>query len=64
MFVGEVICLGLTGEDCDKVTVVADGNTCESIAGAAGIPLSTLLANNPNVDSGCSNIYVGEVSPD
>ncbi|KAK7688038.1 hypothetical protein QCA50_008408 [Cerrena zonata] len=61
LFIGETICLGLTGEDCSTVAVVQDGDTCATITSAAGIQLSTLLANNPNVDANCDNIYVGEV---
>ncbi|KAK7444803.1 hypothetical protein VKT23_015120 [Stygiomarasmius scandens] len=58
---GEVLCLGLLGEDCTTTTVVESGSGCDAIAGAAGIALSTLLHNNPNVAGGCSNIYPGEV---
>ncbi|PSS37404.1 hypothetical protein PHLCEN_2v768, partial [Hermanssonia centrifuga] len=54
------LCLGITGQDCDVVQVVEDGDSCAVIAGNAGVELSVLLANNPNVNSECSNIYVGE----
>ena len=56
------LCLGLVGQDCSTVAVVQAGDSCEGIAGTAGIPSTTLLANNPNVQSDCSNIYPGEVS--
>ncbi|TCD71388.1 hypothetical protein EIP91_010094 [Steccherinum ochraceum] len=58
---GEVICLGVEGQDCTTVHVIAEGEFCFEIAGNAGISLDTLLANNPNVNSDCSNIGVGEV---
>ncbi|THG94856.1 hypothetical protein EW026_g6694 [Hermanssonia centrifuga] len=58
---GEPLCLGITGQDCDVVRVVEDGDSCAVIVGDAGVELSVLLANNPNVNSECSNIYVGEV---
>jgi len=61
LFPGENICLGITGQDCDIVHVVQQGDFCQGIADAAGTDLDTLLANNPNVASDCSNIYVGEV---
>ena len=53
--------MGVTGQDCDEVHVVAEGDFCASIAAAADIELSTLLANNPNVDADCTNIGIGEV---
>jgi len=61
LFAGEVICLGNVGEDCTTVHLVATGDFCSAIAGAAGIPLQTLLANNPQVYASCANIYPGEV---
>ncbi|OBZ77203.1 hypothetical protein A0H81_01620 [Grifola frondosa] len=61
LFVGEDLCLGITGQDCTVVHVVQSGDFCASIAEAADIDLSTLLANNPNVDTDCTNIYLGEV---
>lgn len=56
------LCLGIQGQDCSTVIVIQSGDLCTSIAQNAGIPLSTLLSNNPNVNSDCSNIYPGEVS--
>ena len=41
--------------------VVQAGDTCAAIAQAAGTTLDILLANNPNVNPGCSNIRPGEV---
>ncbi|KJA16071.1 hypothetical protein HYPSUDRAFT_47701 [Hypholoma sublateritium FD-334 SS-4] len=59
--VGEVLCLGLVGQDCTDVHVVASGDACDTIASQAGINTTVLLANNPNVNAACSNIYPGEV---
>ncbi|KAI0003810.1 hypothetical protein BJV74DRAFT_764107 [Russula compacta] len=59
--VGEVLCLGLVGQDCSTVTVLHAGDSCSAIADAAGIPVTTLLSNNPNVFSNCTNIYPNEV---
>ncbi|KAH9065550.1 hypothetical protein EDB87DRAFT_1554630 [Lactarius vividus] len=61
IFPDELLCLGLEGKDCTTVTVVQSGDTCSAIASAAGISVATLLANNPNIDGGCSNIYPDEV---
>ncbi|PAV18213.1 hypothetical protein PNOK_0669900 [Pyrrhoderma noxium] len=61
LFVGEILCLGIVGQDCSTTTVVQEGNTCPSIEAAASIPASTLFNNNPNINADCSNIYPGEV---
>ena len=60
--VDQTICLGITGQDCTTTyTVQSEGETCDDIAQAAGIDTTTLLANNPNVNEGCTNVGVGEV---
>ena len=41
--------------------MVQNGDTCDAIVNAMGIDKTTLLANNQNLDSGCSFIYAGEV---
>ncbi|KAG1727104.1 hypothetical protein EDB19DRAFT_1929872 [Suillus lakei] len=61
LFVGEVLCLGITGQDCNVTHVMQTGDTCYSVATAAGIPINTLLTNNPNVNTICTNVYPGEV---
>ena len=53
--------MGVVGQDCTTTHTVVSGDLCTSIASAAGIDASTLLANNPNVNSDCSNIYPDEV---
>ncbi|KAI0329338.1 hypothetical protein GY45DRAFT_1253110 [Cubamyces sp. BRFM 1775] len=63
LYPGEVLCLGREGQDCRDVHTVQPGDTCSDIAEDAGTTLEILLANNPNVDPGCTNIYPGEVSP-
>ncbi|KAH9846902.1 hypothetical protein C2E23DRAFT_863722 [Lenzites betulinus] len=59
--VGEALCLGIIGHDCDVTHVVVSGDTCEKIATEAGTTFDIILANNPNVNSDCSNIGIGEV---
>ncbi|KAF9558198.1 hypothetical protein CPC08DRAFT_709825 [Agrocybe pediades] len=58
---GEVLCLGLQGQDCTSIHVVQEGDFCASIAAGAGISIGDLLFDNPNVNAVCSNIRVGEV---
>ena len=43
--------------------MASDSETCDSIAQKAGTSFANLRENNPNIDSGCTNIYVGEVRP-
>ncbi|KAI0801501.1 hypothetical protein C8Q74DRAFT_496827 [Fomes fomentarius] len=59
--IGEPLCLGLIGQDCQVVHVVESGDSCVAIADAAGTTFDILLANNPNVNSECTNIRPGEV---
>lgn len=61
IFPSQVICLRRACLSCSTVHVVAPGDTCTSIASAAGISVPTLIASNPNLDSGCTNVYPGEV---
>ncbi|KAH7912658.1 hypothetical protein BJ138DRAFT_1134591 [Hygrophoropsis aurantiaca] len=61
LYVGELICLGLTGQDCNVTYTMQANDTCDSIAANAGIPLNTFLTNNPEVNPICSNIYPTEV---
>ena len=61
LFVNEILCLGLVGQDCTTVAVVKSGDTCDSIAVTAHTSLATLLANNPNINAKCTNLHLGEV---
>ena len=58
----KLLCLGRTGQDCTTNHEVGTGEFCAEIASNAGTALSTLLANNANVNSDCSNLRLGEVS--
>ena len=56
------LCLGKSeDQDCQNVVVVQPGDSCISIATAAGIPAWTLMVNNPNLSWYCRNIKFGEV---
>ncbi|KAG7441628.1 uncharacterized protein BT62DRAFT_1011428 [Guyanagaster necrorhizus] len=61
LVLGEVLCLGIIGQDCTDTYVVVSGDNCVAIAAAENTTYDVLLANNPNVDSTCTNIYPGEV---
>lgn len=58
---GEELCLGYAGKDCITTYVVKPDDTCTDIASAAGINTTILKMNNPQINSDCSNIYIGEV---
>ncbi|KIY64069.1 carbohydrate-binding module family 50 protein [Cylindrobasidium torrendii FP15055 ss-10] len=59
---GEPLCLGEVGHDCQDTYVISSGDGCWAISQTFGIGLDILLANNPNVASDCSNIYPNEAS--
>ncbi|KIJ05793.1 hypothetical protein PAXINDRAFT_103632 [Paxillus involutus ATCC 200175] len=61
IYVGEILCLGLTGQDCQTTYVVQSGDTCVGIAGSYNISENTLLTNNPNLNQICTNLYPDEV---
>ncbi|EIW56219.1 uncharacterized protein TRAVEDRAFT_22532 [Trametes versicolor FP-101664 SS1] len=61
LFVGEPLCLGIVGQDCDITHVVQPGDNCDTIAQQAKTTRQILLANNPNVNTACTNINLGEV---
>ncbi|KAL4258904.1 LysM domain-containing protein [Pleurotus pulmonarius] len=61
IFPSQEICLRRACLSCSTVHVVESGDTCTSIASNAGISIPTLIASNPNLDSGCTNVYPGEV---
>ncbi|KAK7688055.1 hypothetical protein QCA50_008425 [Cerrena zonata] len=61
LFVGEIVCLAIAGQDCQPVHVVRGGDNCFIIAQGAGISQSVLIANNPNINPSCNNLAIGEV---
>ncbi len=51
----------MPNQGCSIVTVVQDASdTCIGIASAAGIPLVTLVVNNPNVEEDCKNSFLAK----
>ena len=61
LIVLQVLCLAMAGYNCTSVYPVQPDDDCAKIADAAQIDFTTLRANNPNIDEGCTNIYPGEV---
>ncbi|ESK91624.1 hypothetical protein Moror_2542 [Moniliophthora roreri MCA 2997] len=59
--IDDTICIGYENEDCDQTYVVKDGDTCSAITANHGIDMTLLLANNPQINDNCTNIYNGEV---
>jgi len=58
---GEKLCLGYQGSDCNIVYVVVAGDVCDVVSAAHNISTSILYQNNPQINSDCTNIYIGEV---
>ena len=59
---GQTLCLGKAGEDCSTTYIVKAADTCDGIIASSGTNSTMLWANNPQIDAGCTNIYIGEVS--
>ncbi|EPQ51499.1 hypothetical protein GLOTRDRAFT_112391 [Gloeophyllum trabeum ATCC 11539] len=58
---GDTLCLGYPGEDCTTTYVVQPDDSCDAVQAAHGMNSTILLANNPQLDEACSNLYIGEV---
>ncbi|KAF7342671.1 hypothetical protein MSAN_02024900 [Mycena sanguinolenta] len=62
--IGEVLCLGPgvgSGGTCTQTYTVKSGDTCSAIAAHFGLTVSQLLALNPSISSGCTNLAIGQV---
>jgi len=58
---GQEICLGTQGEDCKSTYVVQTDDSCAKITNTFAVNTTILGHNNPQINSDCSNIYVGQV---
>jgi len=58
---GAGLCLGWQGEDCTTTYVVQLDDTCDGISAMSGVNNTILYSNNPQINEGCTNIYIGEV---
>lgn len=57
---GAAICVDSAVNTCGATYVVGgQEGGCSGIASSLGITLQTLLQLNPNVNSECTNIYIG-----
>ncbi|KAG9311290.1 hypothetical protein JVU11DRAFT_8378 [Chiua virens] len=54
-------CLGRQDEDCAQTHLVQLGDDCDTVASTYGTNTTILYANNPQLNSDCTNLYVGEV---
>ncbi|KAF7342676.1 hypothetical protein MSAN_02025400 [Mycena sanguinolenta] len=62
--IGEVLCLGPgggSGGTCTQTYTVKSGDTCSAIATQVGLTVSQLLTLNPPINSGCTNLGIGQV---
>ncbi|KAF9021267.1 hypothetical protein BDZ89DRAFT_1138106 [Hymenopellis radicata] len=59
---GQALCVDSAINTCGSVySIKGTEGSCTGIATSLGMEVSDLMALNPNIDSGCTNIYVGEV---
>ena len=60
---GQALCLGTPGDDCTDTYVVEANDTCEKVVAAHGpkLDLGILYHNNPQLNTKCDNMYIGEV---
>ncbi|KAF7361010.1 hypothetical protein MSAN_01131200 [Mycena sanguinolenta] len=64
--IDQVLCLGPGGDGgdggtCTQTYTVESGDTCSTIAADVGLTVSQLEALNPSINSGCTNLDVGQV---
>ncbi|KAF8129696.1 hypothetical protein K438DRAFT_1444615, partial [Mycena galopus ATCC 62051] len=64
--IGQVLCVtggtgGGDGGTCTQTYTVKSGDTCSAIAASQGLTVSQLLALNPSINSGCTNLSIGQV---
>ncbi|KAF7319626.1 hypothetical protein HMN09_00303000 [Mycena chlorophos] len=52
---------GSTGGSCGNTYTVVSGDTCAAIEAKEGISDATLHQLNPSINSGCTNLQIGEV---
>ncbi|KAF9261108.1 hypothetical protein L218DRAFT_946301 [Marasmius fiardii PR-910] len=58
---GDSICLGYENEDCTSTYVVQADDTCDAVVQAHSIDMTSFIANNPQINDQCNNMYIGEV---
>ncbi|KAF7368297.1 Glycoside hydrolase family 18 protein [Mycena venus] len=58
--VGQILCLSGGGGGCTQTYTVVSGDTCSSIERTTGVSDTQLHAMNPAINSGCTNLSVGQ----
>ncbi|KAF7343614.1 hypothetical protein MSAN_01982000 [Mycena sanguinolenta] len=60
--IGQVLCLSSgTSSGCTSTYTVVSGDTCAAIEAKTGVSDSLLHAANPSINSGCTNLQIGQV---
>ncbi|KAF8191071.1 hypothetical protein K438DRAFT_1591719, partial [Mycena galopus ATCC 62051] len=60
--IGEALCVsGGTSSGCSQTYTVVSGDTCPAIESKTGISDAQLHAQNPSINSGCTNLQVGQI---
>ncbi|KAF7342601.1 hypothetical protein MSAN_02016800 [Mycena sanguinolenta] len=64
--IGQVLCLSSGGGSppsggCTTTYTVVSGDTCSAIEAKTGVSDSQLHASNPSINSGCTNLQIGQV---
>ncbi|KAJ7312741.1 hypothetical protein DFH08DRAFT_626896, partial [Mycena albidolilacea] len=58
--IGQVLCIS-SGSGCTKTYTVVSGDTCSAIESRTGVSDAQLHAMNPSINSGCTNLQIGQV---
>ncbi|KAJ7890935.1 hypothetical protein B0H14DRAFT_3700583, partial [Mycena olivaceomarginata] len=60
--IGQVLCLSGTGSGgCSQTYAVVSGDTCAVIESKTGVSDAALHAQNPAINSGCTNLQIGQI---
>ncbi|KAF7313091.1 hypothetical protein MKEN_00994900 [Mycena kentingensis (nom. inval.)] len=63
--IGQVLCLSSSGggspSGCGSTYTVVSGDTCAAIERKTGVSDATLHSSNPSINSGCTNLQIGQV---
>ncbi|KAF8214284.1 glycoside hydrolase superfamily [Mycena galopus ATCC 62051] len=59
--IGQTLCLSGGGSGCTQTYTVVSGDTCSGIETSTGVSDATLHSLNPSINSGCSNLSIGQV---
>ncbi|KAF7358651.1 Non-Catalytic module family EXPN protein [Mycena sanguinolenta] len=48
-------------QSCTSTYTVVSGDTCTTIASKTGVSIATIEADNPSINSACTNLQIGQV---